>query len=116
MPEHVYFDGCENRDCGGSCWYCTLSICKICDLYEGSLTTDCPGKKSYKYADDIYNGKLDYKDGLGWVKELNPANVSWLYGKYLAFYGSDNKFIKQKKINPFEFKKIKRQWEKEGAI
>lgn len=115
MAEHIYYDGCETGDCGGGCWYCTLAICKACGLVEGSLTTDCPGEEVFlEKSDDIYNGKLDYKEGLGWVEELNPTNISWLYSDYVRFNGGDNKFIKHKNISPFEFKKIKKYWIENG--
>lgn len=66
--KHEFLDGCKDK-CG-SCYLCCLSICKVCGLAEGSLTTDCPGVQSQKeYGDLVYKGKIDYRDG------------KWIYGK-----------------------------------
>jgi hypothetical protein len=55
-----------------------LSLCKVCGLFEGSLTTDCPGEKvSGKKGDEIYAGKIDYRDSEGWVNKKNPTNEMW---------------------------------------
>ena len=49
-----------------------LSVCTVCGLIEGSLTTDCPGKPSHAlYGDNIYAGKIDFKGGK-WVSECSP--------------------------------------------
>lgn len=70
--KHDFYEHCENDDCGGVCPYCpycTLAVCKICGLYEGSLTTDCPGVDSYTvYSDRIYNCEIDFIDGK-WVEK-----------------------------------------------
>jgi len=54
-----------------------LAVCSVCRLYEGALTTDCPRFKSTDKEDDIYDGKIDYREGQGWVKEKNPTNQMW---------------------------------------
>jgi hypothetical protein len=59
----------------GQCPICAggLAYCDVCGLYEGCLTTDCPGVQSFReYADPVYSGTLDYRDGLGWCNELSP--------------------------------------------
>jgi hypothetical protein len=49
-----------------------LSICALCGLYEGSLTTDCPGVECYgSHADAVYAGHIDYRDGV-WVMAASP--------------------------------------------
>lgn len=49
-----------------------LSVCTVCGLVEGCLTTDCPRIESYsKYSDDIYTGKIDFIDG-EWVESTSP--------------------------------------------
>jgi hypothetical protein len=56
------------------CWVCEggLSICKVCGLYEGSLTTECPGYECYaEKGDDVYAGKIDFRDGQ-WVEGKSP--------------------------------------------
>jgi len=78
--KHVYEDH-TGKDCQKTnCVICDggLAVCTVCGLFEGSLTTDCPGEPSYrKYGDQIYKGELDYKEGQGWVNEKNPTNQSW---------------------------------------
>lgn len=60
-----------------------LGVCKVCKLFEGGLTTDCSGEVSVHLSQEIYNGKLDYRKGLGWVQKLNPTNQWWLEGKII---------------------------------
>lgn len=49
-----------------------LLYCSVCGLLEGSLTTDCPGVKSWsEHGDDIYSGKKDFRDGR-WVNLPSP--------------------------------------------
>jgi hypothetical protein len=57
--------GCFEPDtCNGGCWGCTLFVCAVCGLYEGTLTTDCPGVPSFtEWGDKVYNEGWDYKDG-----------------------------------------------------
>ena len=78
MAKHVILDRCDDQFCVG-CNICNLAVCKICSLYEGSLTTDCPGEEAFaEYNDAIYAGEIDYREGEGWVKKLNPTNYEWL--------------------------------------
>lgn len=53
-----------------------LSICMVCGLGEGELTTDCPGERAGSRGEDTYAGKLDFRNG-AWVKEPNPTNQTW---------------------------------------
>lgn len=71
MPLHEHVDTCLKG--GGriskfcSCYHCTLCVCKVCNCYEGSLTTDCPGVSvDQDTQEKIYKEGLDYKDGVGW--------------------------------------------------
>ncbi len=69
--EHMY----QTCDCGeGSCVICGggLAICTVCGGAEGSLTTDCCGRKiTEEEVHRIYNlGELDFKNG-NWVNEPN---------------------------------------------
>jgi hypothetical protein len=41
----------------------------VCGLYEGSLTTECPGVPSYKdHAAKVYAGLEDFIDGK-WIEK-----------------------------------------------
>jgi len=45
-----------------------LTACSRCGLYEGSLTTHCPGVQSYaEHSDAVYRGEEDFFEGQ-WVK------------------------------------------------
>lgn len=59
-----------------------LDLCTVCNLIEGGLTTDCCGENtSTNTMEDVYDGKLDYReDEGGWVRKLNPTNQSWVKG------------------------------------
>jgi hypothetical protein len=115
MPKHVYYDRCESGDCGGTCHFCTLAVCKTCSLYEGALTTDCPGHYvTYEQSDEIYKGKIDFRDNEGWVNKKNPTNQMWLYGRYIRFHGRDIDFANGNDIGLEHFYEIKESWIKEG--
>lgn len=70
MPLHEHVENCLR---GGkiskccSCQHCTLCVCKICNCYEGSLTTDCPGVNvDFDKQEQIYKNGLDFSDAHGW--------------------------------------------------
>lgn len=49
---------CDERDDG-------LLYCRTCKGAEGSLPTNCPGRAmTVEEADLVYEGKLDYGDGV----------------------------------------------------
>lgn len=75
-----------------------LDFCEVCHLFEGSLTTDCSGEPSSKKSDDTYAGKLDYREGLGWVNMLNPTNQSWLKSQILNFINGKSKYNHENEI------------------
>lgn len=54
-----------------------LALCKVCGLYEGGLTTDCPGVPSQDRSDDVYAGRLDFRNG-EWVEEVS-AHMAHAY-------------------------------------
>lgn len=73
---HQYRSHCQSAEDGkgcsreGCCPICDggLSVCKICGLFEGALTTDCPGARVFSATSDrIYRGDLDYRDG-HWIE------------------------------------------------
>lgn len=72
--KHVFHDCGKDCQNPGSCQYCDggLEWCPTCMGMEGSLTTDCCGRRITEEEEDaIYKtGTLDYRDGQGWV---NPA-------------------------------------------
>lgn len=80
--KHQLYQGCGNIACDGACAKCSLDLCKVCGLAEGSLTTECPGINvggASRAADDVYNGKLDFVGGQwreGWVSLSSPARSS----------------------------------------
>lgn len=73
MTQHTYYK-CERRDCY-PCQFCEggLSWCVVCNGFEGSLTTDCCGRKITDEEEDrIYKqGTLDFKAGQ-WVSPDHP--------------------------------------------
>lgn len=70
IRKHVYYESCESGDCGGTCPLCTLSICKVCGMAEGGLTTECCGEKvEYEVEQRVYAGELDYRNDQ-WIKGM----------------------------------------------
>jgi hypothetical protein len=69
MRKHTFYQ-CKCNKFG--CQFCDggLGLCTVCDGAEGTLTTECPGRKITKEeAAKIYNWKsLDFKDGQ-WVEK-----------------------------------------------
>ncbi len=66
FPGH-HWHSCEKMECG----ICegNLSVCTTCGGGEGSLTTDCPGRRVTQVEDDaVYGGKLDFIKGQ-WIDQ-----------------------------------------------
>lgn len=92
-----------------------LSLCHVCGCLEGGLSTDCPGELiSMMKSDEIYAGKIDYRDGEGWVKKLNPTNITWLYGAYVRWNASDIQFAAHQGLSYDYFLEIKQDWLNKG--
>lgn len=73
FPGH-HWEHCERTECTG-CMLCQggLALCRTCGALEGALTTDCPGVRvSYDDGEAVYQGRLDYRRGEGWVAEESP--------------------------------------------
>lgn len=71
--KHVQAGCFEPNTCGGGCWGCTLGVCEVCGLFEGSLTTHCPGVPSQaEWGDKVYEERWDYKDGK-WLQHPEGA-------------------------------------------
>ena len=71
MPRHKQVTTCRKTSGAVSkfctCSHCTLSVCQVCDAYEGGLTTDCPGTKiAFDKQQEVYETSLDYTDDRGW--------------------------------------------------
>jgi len=65
---HQYHDGCKDK-CG-ACNLCCLSICKVCGLFEGALTTHCPKTVTPEQQDLVYEGQLNFRGG-EWLAECS---------------------------------------------
>lgn len=70
MRKHKYFE-CK---CGEPiCQFCSggLALCTVCGGGEGSLTTECCGRRITKEEEDrIYKqGNLDFRDGK-WISSM----------------------------------------------
>lgn len=60
---------CDDRCCN----VCALWVCETCGLYEGCLTTECPGVVCFgSHGDAVYAGLLDYRNG-GWTEDESPC-------------------------------------------
>lgn len=73
MRGHVEYKctGCGDRV--GYCQWCDggLYLCTVCDGAEGSLPTECPGRKMTSLeSDSVYAGQIDFKDG-EWTRGNN---------------------------------------------
>lgn len=79
--EHIWVvhENCSNSYCsiceGG------LGACSVCGGFEGTLTTDCCGRRITQLEEDqIYRqGRLDFRDGK-WVREPNYDRTHYLPG------------------------------------
>lgn len=85
--EHQWVEGCEDK-CG-ACNLCCLSICKICGLYEGALTTECPGVHVPEQVSDlIYAGEMDFKGGRWVYTPSDHSPAAWRIVGYCKECGS----------------------------
>lgn len=71
MASHHRETYCVHRKqgllCDESTHLCVLFMCRICNLAEGSLTTECPGEKvDQQKENQILSGEIDYHHGK-WV-------------------------------------------------
>lgn len=68
MREHIKKEYCTCEG-AGTCTGCCLFMCEVCNGAEGSLTTECCGRKlSIEEDESIYSGKLDFVNG-EWVSK-----------------------------------------------
>ena len=86
MPRHKQVTTCRRG--GGpvskmcSCEHCSLTVCEVCGGAEGTLTTDCPGKKiETERQQEIYETNRDYTDERGWyLAQPGDLQVMQRYG------------------------------------
>lgn len=116
--EHVWYKSGDGHSCTdrGECLLCSLSVCKACGLYEGSLTTDCPGESvPYDVSEKVYKEKLDYRENEGWVNKFSPHKYSCLRTKVLAFQRGTSEFKTEAELmiafgaTKDEFKEVKKE-------
>lgn len=99
--KHVWYKSGDGHSCNdmGECQLCALDVCKVCGLYEGALTTDCPGDHvSYDKSEEIYHHKLDYREGEGWVNKFSPHQQSSLYSSIFNFLKGKSKYKSEAEI------------------
>jgi hypothetical protein len=73
--DHRFIDGCKDK-CG-CCNLCCLAVCDVCGLFEGALTTHCPGKPvSFENSERIYRGELNFRGGI-WLAECSEHTPRW---------------------------------------
>jgi hypothetical protein len=52
-----------------------LQHCKVCNGAEGSLTTDCPGRRMTDAEEErVYDGEIDFKDGQ-WISTVTGSRA-----------------------------------------
>ena len=71
--KHTWYKCSGGHEYPGNCQFCDggLGACTVCDGFEGTLTTECPGRKiTPKEEDAIYKqGTLDFIFGEWWTKK-----------------------------------------------
>ena len=77
MVNHIWV---EHKNCDQiACPICEggLSVCSVCGLTEGSLTTDCPGYTCWEEKnEEIYTGQIDFRNGK-WVNKPSPHSPNY---------------------------------------
>lgn len=73
FPGHRWYR-CSGR-CEPACHCCNgLSSCTTCGGGEGSLPTDCPGRRmTCEEADAVYAGTLDFRRAAGWSARMSKG-------------------------------------------
>lgn len=105
MRKHKYFE-CKCGKLG--CQFCSggLAFCTVCGGAEGTLTTECCGRKITKEEEDrIYKqGDLDFRDGKwisgthGWSPEM--IEIKRICTSKPLDHSTARKVLKQLKTNP----------------
>lgn len=75
---------CTRTDCPG-CQFCAGGLygCSVCGGLEGSMPSTCPGTTmTTTQLDEVYAGRLDFRDGL-WVTACSPSSpAKWRDGHW----------------------------------
>lgn len=80
--QHKFIDGCKHK-CG-ACNLCCLAVCEKCWLYEGALTTHCPGKPVPFFMEErVYKGQLNFRGGI-WIRESSEHTPAFPYFQALG--------------------------------
>jgi hypothetical protein len=62
-------ENCEQLSCN----ICDLFVCAVCNGAEGSLSTECCGRRlTVEEEDNIYDEKIDFING-EWVKKTQNS-------------------------------------------
>lgn len=79
--DHVPFVCTSDHNDGRShCMFCDggLFACDVCGSLEGATTTQCPGvAMTAEQVDEVYAGRLDYRDGRWWVGLCSRYAPGW---------------------------------------
>jgi hypothetical protein len=65
----------------GHCMFCDggLRACTVCDGLEGAMPTQCPGvRMTWRQADDVHRGRLDFRAGRWWVGLTSRYAPGWV--------------------------------------
>lgn len=76
LTNHTQYVCSGHHDSLG-CMFCDggLFSCTVCGGFEGSLPTDCPGVLMTQVQNDlVYEGKIDFRAGRGWVTPDGTGN------------------------------------------
>lgn len=77
MSDHKFITECKDK-CG-HCFICNCGYCGECGLYEGALTTQCPGKQvSSARSEEVYKGLINFRGGI-WLKECSEQSPEFLH-------------------------------------
>jgi len=79
MLEHVDYV-CAEKDCEG-CQFCQggLWSCTVCDGFEGSMPSTCPGEAmTWEQGEAVYAGRLDYRYGQ-WLAVSSRYSPAYAY-------------------------------------
>jgi hypothetical protein len=78
MPKYHTFrshaEDCNDENCKGleKCIF-NLPSCRVCNCYDGCLTSECPGEKITKgFVSAVRDGRMDYTNEKGWHIKLVP--------------------------------------------
>jgi hypothetical protein len=94
LPQRQHTEYKCKQPCQKSgCMFCDggLFACRVCGLTEGCLTTHCPGYQCFKEMNqDIYEGRIDFRDG-SLINKCSPHSpVYYKTEEYKQLHGGKN--------------------------